>query len=197
MIKVKLSLAHLRYYEINQGVIMKNLIYLILLSLTLISCSHQARHPHQVEKAKDISTLKGLKRYGPITFAPQPDKASIQALRSQGYAIVINLRHPSEFKKFNEKQVVEANKMAYYNIPLFDKQKNFSTSAIQEVHKVIQENHNKKIFLHCSSGNRAAAWLGAHLHLDHGLSIAKSIEVAKEVGMTKPKLETKLRSFLK
>jgi len=175
---------------------MKKAILLALTSVFLMSCSHYGKHPHSVEQAKTIGTLKDLKRYGPLTFAAQPDKKTINSLKDQGYELVINLRHPSEFKDFDEEKVVTSNDLSYYNIPLFTKNKKFSRKAIKDIHNIVKENHNKKIFIHCSSGNRAAAWLGAHLYLDHGVDLEESISTAKQVGMTKSKLETRLRKFL-
>jgi protein tyrosine phosphatase (PTP) superfamily phosphohydrolase (DUF442 family) len=176
---------------------MKKIFTLLFLSLFIVSCSHYGKHPHSVENAQSVGTMKSLKRYGPMTFAGQPDLKTIKSLKSQGYEIVINLRGKNEFKKFNEEKAVRNQDMEYIQIPFFTKQKEISRTAISEIHKVVRDNHNKKIFIHCSSGNRAAAWLGAHLYLDHGVDLEKSISVAKDLGMTKPKMEKKLRKFLK
>lgn len=175
---------------------MKNLITLILVAFITVSCASFGEHPHDIKKAKDIGTLIDLKRYGPLTFAGQPDIKSLKSLKDQNYELVINLRGKNEFKKFDEEKIVKESGLDYFHVPFFTKDKRISRKAIQDIHKKVRDNHNKKIFIHCSSGNRAAAWLGAHLNLDHGVDIERSITVAKGVGMTKEKMEKKLREFL-
>ncbi|WP_417353660.1 hypothetical protein [Flavobacterium alkalisoli] len=155
----------------------------MLLSLFLFSCSTSS---HQIKKSVDR-----------LTIAAQPSKAQLEKVSKDGFEIVINLRSPGEFKDFKEEEYVKELSLDYYNLPFFNKDKSINKSSIEQISQIVNINSDKKIFLHCSSGNRAAAWYLIHLHKNEGYTVYKAIVEARKKGLTKAPLEKKVINFLK
>lgn len=182
---------------INQEIIMKKLLSIFIASSILVSCSStQVQHPLEVKNLEEIQTERNLKTYGPVAIGGQPSLETLKELKDKNYKTIINIRDEKEFKKFNERKEVETLGMKYINIPFFDKNKNINEYNLAKITKSVEQHKDHKIFLHCSSGNRAAAWLATHLHRDHNVDLNKSIKVAREAGLTKPKLEAKIVAYL-
>lgn len=159
---------------------MKKLI-LIIITLFLASCSglgeNNSHNPN-------------------ITIAAQPSKAELEKAKEDGHEIVINLRAPNEFKGYDEARYASELNLKYYNIPFFNKDKEIDQNSLKGISKVVKNNQNKKIYIHCSSGNRAAAWYLTYLLNHEGLSLEKALTIARESGLTKKGLEKKTLQML-
>ncbi len=90
---------------------------------------------------------------------PTPEQLS--ALAAEGVRVVINLATPkSEDWIPNEKELVEAQNIAYYNIqvdwdaPVLDDLNKFS--AVMDMHQ------HKKVLVHCQANFRATAFIALY-----------------------------------
>ncbi len=130
-----------------------------------------------------------------LFFSEQPDAAALQAARNHDVGVVINLREPSEMD-WDEAAEAENLGMTYYNVPVAAEGSGLDQEAMQTISRLAQQHGDQKILLHCSSGNRAAAWLAVHLANDHGMTVEQSIALAQQAGLTKPNMETRVRNYL-
>ncbi|MBL4893848.1 MAG: hypothetical protein JKY59_03105 [Emcibacter sp.] len=154
---------------------------------------HAKKHVIDLKTEAAIGNMSGvISLHGSIYMAGQPDPATLATLKDSGFEVVINIRHEDEVK-FDEKSLVTG--LSYYNIPLL-KDGKIQDAAVVDIHTALSENKGKKILLHCSSGNRVAGWLGAHLGRDRGYTTDKAVALAKQAGMTKAGMEKILRNYL-
>jgi len=130
-----------------------------------------------------------------LYFSEQPDAATINEARDHGVGVVVNLREPSEFDWDEESAATDAG-LTYYNVPIAAAGPSFNAAAMEEISTLVQKHKDQKILLHCSSGNRASAWLAIHMVNDHGMGIESSISLARKAGLTKPVIEARVREYL-
>ena len=109
--------------------------------------------------------------------------------------MVINLRDPSEFD-WDEANAAATAGLTYYNVPIASRGNSFDAEAIEKIGALVKKHSDERVLLHCSSGNRASAWLAIHLVNDHGMNVDTSISLAKRAGLTKPNIETRVRNYL-
>jgi len=128
-----------------------------------------------------------------LHFADQPDSVGVEAARSAGVAVVINMRAPSE-SDWDEKAAVEKLGMAYYNVvvtgPTFDREQ------FEKIESLVATHPNDTILIHCGSSNRAGGWLATHLVTRHDLSEDEAIEVGRRAGITKRGVEERVHAYL-
>lgn len=174
---------------------MKKITLAILSLLFLISCSH---HKNKKMIQNDIQIGRDLKAnsYSDIYFSSQPKEKDFEALKTQNFKTIINLRSPTEYDQKSEEYVVKKLGMTYINIP-FSKDMSLNDKYISKVTKEVMSNREKgKILIHCSTGNRVGIWLGGHFYKDHGLTKDESLTIAKKLGLKKDKAIKKLELYL-
>ncbi len=172
--------------------------FLILVFFLSIGCATQSTQREKTLHESDIVLTDDLRahRYSNIYFAAQPQKDNWSKLKSQGFTHVINLRDSDEYDEKTERQTLANLDVDYTQIPM-SAQQPLTKAKVKAVTQAVKAHRAKgKTLVHCSSGNRAALWAGAHFYLDHQYSKEKSIDLAKKMGMTHPKLEEKLSSFI-
>ncbi len=171
----------------------------ILLALSLVLLTFgpaRAAGPELTLKAETpFGSLQNLNSLNDrLYFTGQPDQATLSSLKDRGFAVVVNIRAADEMT-FDEQAVVTENGLAYYNLPLL-KDGRIEDAAVVAIHNAIRQHRGQKILFHCSSGNRAAAWFGAHLVRDMGYEADAAVTLAKQAGMTKDSMEKILRDYL-
>ena len=129
-----------------------------------------------------------------LYISSQPDLETFDVARKKGVKLVINLRDPKEFN-WDEQKAAKQTGLDYYNIPISASGESFDSEAINQISALVQKHKNQKILLHCSSGNRASAWLAIHLIKDHDMPSDSAIELAKKVGLTSPAIESRVKQF--
>lgn len=175
---------------------------LVILSMLLLgdikvsaADEHKSAEAIQVKLLKPFGNLNHVYQIGNLYFAAQPDKATLEHFKNLGGKTVINLRDPSELK-FDERLMVHGLGLRYYNFPVPGRQP-VNPSTMMAVSWAIEREGKVPIFVHCSSGNRAAVALGAHLTLALGLNQDDAIEVAERSGLTHSGARKKLIALLK
>lgn len=137
---------------------------------------------------------KNVVRINHLYLSSQPDADTFDIAREKGVELVINLRDPREFT-WDEAKAAKLAGLDYYNIPIPATGENFDPAAIKQISALVQQYKNQKILLHCSSGNRASAWLAIHLSKDHNMPMDNAILLAKQVGLTSPAIENRIRQY--
>jgi protein tyrosine phosphatase (PTP) superfamily phosphohydrolase (DUF442 family) len=170
--------------ELNEAIL------LLTLFVTLVSCAQS-----QVKSDKEYIIGKTLKthRDGNLLLSRQPTDKELKDLKDDGVKTVINLRSKTEYNEKSERDFLQSSGIKYINIP-FTK---LSDSYIDQVTKAVVENRkNGKVLIHCSRGSRIGIWLGGHFYKDHSYSKEKSLETAKELGLTKSAAIEKVEEYL-
>lgn len=135
-----------------------------------------------------LHTLNG------IYLAGQPTPGDFAQARKDGVKTVINLRHPTEIKEFNEEQVVEAEGLHYVSIPF--KEPAELTDAVFEAVRHKLKTAPRPILMHCGSANRVGAvWLPYRV-LDGGLTYEEALAEAKIVGLKSSDYENTARAYI-
>jgi protein tyrosine phosphatase (PTP) superfamily phosphohydrolase (DUF442 family) len=174
---------------------MKAIFVIFLAAMLSFGCAHKSHKPES-----NVNVTKSLKghKYGNIYFSGQPGGKAIKELREEGFAAVINMRQKNEgkYQEFWEQGAVGGQDIAYYNLPYSMKEK-LSDEYLDSVTEVVKKHRKEgKILIHCGSGNRAALWAGAHFQKDHGFSKEEAMDIAQKLGITSPRVETKLVEYL-
>lgn len=147
----------------------------------------------KVQKHKDWGNLKNVRQVARLFFAGQPDEAALQKAKENEIKTVINLRPAAEMKDFDEEAAVKKLEMTYINIPIDEKSK-LSAQTLDEIEAAVKANEGN-ILIHCSSGNRAGAWLAYHLVKAHQMDGKEALKIAKKAGMKK-KMKKKVSKVL-
>jgi protein tyrosine phosphatase (PTP) superfamily phosphohydrolase (DUF442 family) len=129
-----------------------------------------------------------------LRFSGQPDAPALDRAKANGVEVVINLRVPSE-QDWPEAKAAADRGLVYYDVPV-DTAAPFSRAAFEKIESLVAQHEPKTILIHCSSGNRAAAWLATHLVTRHDMTTSDAIEVARKAGLTKDALATKVEQYI-
>ena len=134
-----------------------------------------------------------VKQFYRLYIAGQPDAAGLAAARDAGVGVVINLRDPSEHD-WNEAAAAERLGLEYHNVPVSGRA--LSRDAMERIHAIVQENPDEEILLHCTSGNRAAAWLAIHLVENEGMDPEDALAIGRETGLTSDSIAENVKAYL-
>jgi protein tyrosine phosphatase (PTP) superfamily phosphohydrolase (DUF442 family) len=175
--------------------LMSRLIFLQII-LFLSACAHHGPKPETRELS---SGFEYTSHHDKVFLSAQPEKKDLQELKLEwGLDVVINLRNKSEIEALEEdpKKAATALGLTYYQIPFLMNGKP-SQSNIHKIEKVFMKHHKdkQKVLVHCSSGQRAAAWFGTHFRISHKASPEKALEVSEAYGLNKPELRKKMKEY--
>ena len=187
--------------KLEKGLSGNSLLLCLLAVLVLQGCAPAAVRvsaPVTVDDIGPAQTWGGIDNVVAVKhlyISAQPDTAALLDARAHDVGVVISLREPSE-TEWDEAQEAGSLGMAYYNVPVPASGPELDQSAMEDISALVREHRDQKILLHCSSGNRAAAWFAVHLVVDHGMDIEPSIALARKAGLTKPGMEARVRNYL-
>ncbi len=149
----------------------------------------QVCQPETWGAAKKVVGIKHL------YITSQPDSETFDIAREKGIELVINLRDHREVT-WDEKKAVNQAGLNYYNLPISASGESFDPDIINQISELVQQHKDKKILMHCSSGNRASAWLAIHMANDHNMQSDAAISLAKKVGLTSPVITQRILRYL-
>lgn len=96
-----------------------------------------------------------------------PTPEQIPSLAENGVQVVINLAtSKSEGAIPNEKELVEAQKIKYYNIPV--EWSNPTVEDLDQFFSLMDENKDSKVLVHCQANYRATAFITLYRILQLG-----------------------------
>lgn len=147
-------------------------------ALVASGCGHVAEHPGPFE----------------VSFHAQPDATELASWQQSGIDTVINLRMPDEMD-WDEAAAAQTLGLEYHLVPVSRSGPGFDAAAIETITAIVDASPGRRVALHCSSGNRAAAWLAIYL-VNRGAEIEAALVRARSVGLTRPELEVRVREYL-
>lgn len=154
-----------------------------------------AANPAPVSTHANWGNLETVTQYGNYYFANAPDEAALAAFKKVGGTAVVDLRTTKEMD-CSEIALVGKLGMKYHNVQ-FSKTDPINKDTITQIEKIVKEADGKPVLLHCSTGNRAAAWLAVHLVEQNKVDAPTAMRVAEEAGLNSADLKTKLATYLK
>lgn len=122
-----------------------------------------------------------------------PTARGLGQAAEQGIRTVIDLREPSK-ETAQEKDHADAVGLKYVNIPV--SVENFSPEHADKLADILKNPSTGPALLHCATGQRAVAVWALHRNRHEGVPAAQALLEAKQKGLQKPELETKLQTFL-
>jgi protein tyrosine phosphatase (PTP) superfamily phosphohydrolase (DUF442 family) len=168
---------------------------LVLLWLGLAAaCGPGVVSPDEVEGPVAWSETTSATHLRHLWFSGPPDAAALEAARTSGVAVVVDLREAWEIEG-DPRAAAEALGLVYYAVPVA-KQGPFERESLERIEEIVRRHEGEQTLLHCSTGNRAAGWLATHLAGEHGMSVEDSLAVARRAGITKPDVEERVRAYL-
>lgn len=132
-----------------------------------------------------------------IYMSAQPDKQALIDAKDAGVTAVIDLREPDEITWDEQGSVVALEGMTYHSIPMSQSGNSLDRQALKMITEVVNENKEGAVLIHCSTGNRAAAWLASHLATDHGQDIAEAITLSEKAGLKNEAMTKRVTNYLR
>jgi uncharacterized protein (TIGR01244 family) len=144
--------------------------------------------------AVEIGSLAPLHVFGDVYLAGQPSEADFAALRERGVRVVLNMRHASENKSFDERATVEKLGLRYIHVPWSGPEQ--LTDEVFDEHREVLNTLREPLLVHCASANRVGAVWIAWRALDGGVDVEQAVAEAKRIGLTSTALEGKAREYV-
>lgn len=166
----------------------RTMVLLIALAAFVVPAAAQNADP--LAGNKDIPHYYRLRP--DIATAGQPSDDALAAVQKAGFKAVLNLRTEQE-GSLEEKPKVEALGMKYYNIPIGHD--GFSPAILEEFRKILADNDNRPLLIHCASSNRVGGLWFVHQVLDNGEDEAEALTEARKAGMKS--IEDRAKEYVK
>ncbi len=150
--------------------------------------------PQDVERINWVEGQRPVAKLGDWYFAGQPDDAMLRAAQTAGVDVVINVRGRGEVGEAHAERV-RSNGLIYHHVPI-ERSGPLSAEALSQITKIVEDNPDSQILLHCGSGNRAAAWLATYLTQIKGAEREQALATAKAAGLTSSGLTQRVEHYL-
>jgi len=129
-----------------------------------------------------------------IFLSGAPHEDTFREMAHAGIRIAVDLREPEEIQGF-EKRAAKQNGITYYSAPI-SRVGDLQEDQIEAVDRIVAQRQGQKIWVYCNSGNRTASWMAIHLAKTQGMKADEAIAEAKNLGLNKEEMMTKVRAFL-
>lgn len=176
---------------------------LLALTALTLSCASNKKMKEgcacNKDQAQQLSTGTPYYEYHKIYFSKAPTRDDLAAFKQMGIKVVVDLRDADELKAtaINEQEIAKDLKLDYFNVAI-SRDKALDQSELQAVESKVMEHHkNHAILVHCSTGQRAAAWFAYHNQVHHKANPKKAMKMAKKVGLKDEKMKAKVKNYLK
>jgi len=171
-------------------VVLRSSVLIVLLGC-LGACASEELAPRRTMQPITPAGIEGLPRAvligDDVVLAEQPNPAQLSNLKSAGFGTVINLR-PNGEMRFEEGLLLRATGLNYVSIPITP-----ATLGNEEISRFLTEvrgaeERKEKLFVHCSSGNRAAALWAIYEITDLNVPTELAVSRARTAGLTSAEL---------
>jgi uncharacterized protein (TIGR01244 family) len=160
---------------------------LAVASLTLFTVSPAGAQSVTKDTVAGVTNFARLETTVACGGATKPE--AVPELKKMGFASIINLRLPTEAGAMVEEEeaAAKAADIKYFNIPLNGQQPD--PAVADKFVTTITTPGNEPAYIHCASGNRAAAmWLIKRIVVD-GWETDRAVAEANALGLTNPALQ--------
>jgi uncharacterized protein (TIGR01244 family) len=128
-----------------------------------------------------------------ITIGGQPSVSDLDALQTQGFRTIVNLRTENENGYFAEEEhEVEHRGFNYAEIPVSPEL--LDDMAMQRFSSAIDSDDSPPIYVHCAGGGRAGVLTLLHLAVKNGWKLEEALETGGKLGIA-PKADSPYRTF--
>jgi len=148
---------------------------LMVLSLSLQVCSNESNNPAGYDMRNTAIPANNL------TTGGQPSQSDLEKMAKNGVKVIVNLRTKGEFRKFDEKKVVESLGMKYVSIPIGD-DKDFNINNVKLLDEALAGLTSPAV-VHCASSNRVGGLLALRENLIKNVSAQDSMVFGRKAGM--------------
>ena len=114
----------------------------------------------------------------------QPTEEEFAAAVEAGYKTIVNLRSDGEEGSWDEASKAQELGVAYVHIPLSGGD-DLTPENVERFAKVLDEQSNYPMMVHCASGNRVGAMLALKAHQVDGMDPADALQLGIDGGVTK------------
>ena len=168
---------------------------IVLLSVFLVGCTAHTVSPDDVTGPETWGASDNVTHVENLYFSGQVDVESLQMAKMQGVTTIVNARYPSEMD-WNEKRAAENLGMEYISIPISKESDTFDPVTMAQIDTIVGERKDHQILIHCSSGNRVAAWYAIHLIDKQNMKDDEALAVARKNGLTREGMEKRVHTYL-
>jgi protein tyrosine phosphatase (PTP) superfamily phosphohydrolase (DUF442 family) len=165
------------------------------ITILLAGCASHAVTPEDTTGPETWGASDNVTHIENLYFSGQVDAESLHMARMQGVTTIVNTRYPSEMD-WDEKSAAENIGLEYISIPISRDSDTFDPQTIARIDAVVGERTGQKILMHCSSGNRVAAWYAIHLVEKQNMKDDDAIDVARRNGLTREGMESRVHVYL-
>jgi protein tyrosine phosphatase (PTP) superfamily phosphohydrolase (DUF442 family) len=171
--------------------ISRSFLYISLLGLMMITgCVHT---DYAADSYKSIPAF--YKVNDTLYRGGEPDIDGLQRLKNMGFKTVVSFQQDKDDVN-NERAMVHAFGMDFYNIPLTAQQRPSDEAVLEFLDIVINEN-NFPIFVHCTSGrDTTAAMIAMYRVVVEAWTIKEAYQEAKALGFWPYHGEAELKAFI-
>jgi len=142
----------------------------------------------------ECGTVKRMHTFGGIFLASQPQPADFEQAKKGGVVAVVNMRHASELKDFDEAALLDELDLEYITLPWNGADE--LTDEIFDRSREILNTVPRPVLVHCSSSNRiGAVWIPWRV-LDGGISYEHALAEAKMIGLRTPAYAPKAKDYI-
>lgn len=128
-------------------------------------------------------------------FGGQPDESALEFFLNEGVEVVYNLRSVGEADFQAEEALLKAKGVEYNFLP-FLAETGFSEECINNLNQLKQGAEEKKVLIHCASGNRIGGWYLIYLVKVKGLDFTAALAEAEKAGLSNPGLAQGVKEYL-
>ncbi|MCW2001166.1 uncharacterized protein (TIGR01244 family) [Xanthomonas translucens] len=116
-----------------------------------------------------------------VLSAAQPSQAQLREAAANGVTTVIDLRGPDEARGYDETASAHALGLRYVRLPIRTAA-GLTPDNVRALQRVLDQQAQGKVLLHCASGNRAGALL-ALLAAREGASAEQALQIGRDAGL--------------
>jgi len=116
-----------------------------------------------------------------LATSGQPGPAHLEALKTAGAEVILDIRDPMEPRRFDEPELVGRLGMKYLNVAV--RQGALDDATMDAVLAELRQYQGRPMLLHCASANRVGGVLIPYFILDRGMSEDEAVEAAMKIGL--------------
>jgi uncharacterized protein (TIGR01244 family) len=145
--------------------------------------------------ATGIGSIEGFKAVNDrVAIGGQPTAEDVTALSTAGFNGIINLREESEFNDGPESHAAMASGIQFFRVPI--SKDHPSDAAVEKFLAITDAENIYPLYIHCASGNRAAAlWMIRRVVREHW-TLAKAESEADGLGLTSATMRDFARDYI-
>ena len=190
------SMKQRKHKQRRKGIATIHTLAGFVLSAWLAGCTTLAMTPSDVGGPETWGASDNVTHLRHLYFSEQPDAEALRVARSKGVTTVIDLREPGE-SQWNERVAAEEAGIEYLNIPIKKESDTLDSATLRAISAAVEAQNGQPVLLHCSSGNRASAWLAVHLIEDHAMSKDDALVIARKAGLSMQGMERRVATYLR